>query len=563
MSVTAFNKAMESHFKREPGFRNVYVKGEVSEKFISSYDHLYFTLKDKKSVVPCIVYKWFRKNLKFEIENGMKLLVIANVVVYVPHGKYQLDVRSATEDGLGQLYVKLQQLKRKLNDEGLFDDVHKKDLPRFPKRIGVITSRGGSVIHDILKTVMQNWPYCQVFLFPAAVQGASSKRELSTQIQRADASNMDVLIVARGGGSLQDLWSFNEEDVVRTIFNCRTPVISAIGHEDDTTLSDLVSDRRASTPTMAASLAIEDKENISNQVTQFNLRLLNFIHAKVEDYKKQLDFMLSKPVFTDSSHVYGTKKSDFENLCNRFDSCSNELVNSRRRELEKITREYVVRYPCKMQLDSSASDLNELQTRLIDSMNFIINDYRVNLDKAADNFDFLSQKLVTSRRHDLEMMESFFVSNPCQGSIEMSRNELDVVRDKAIASVNAKLGWDRNNLELLLNNFRNASQGLILRNAYELDTVRKLPVIRNPQRIHGVKKDELEMVKNKRTIKNPYLILDRHKRELDVYKEKLDKAGQVIELKREQQRQKAMYMKIIAAIVVVMIIIFILIFGGI
>ena len=162
---------MESQFKSNPNFRNVYVKGEVSDMFISAYGHLYFNLKDKKSQVPCIVYKWFRRNLQFDIEDGMKLLVIANVVVYAPHGKYQLDVRSATEDGLGQLYVKYQQLKKKLKKEGLFDDKHKKDLPHFVKRIGVITSKGGSVIHDIVKTVNENWPFCQVFLFPAAVQG--------------------------------------------------------------------------------------------------------------------------------------------------------------------------------------------------------------------------------------------------------------------------------------------------------------------------------------------------------------------------------------------------------
>ena len=257
---------MESQFKSNPNFRNVYVKGEVSDMFISAYGHLYFNLKDKKSQVPCIVYKWFRRNLQFDIEDGMKLLVIANVVVYAPHGKYQLDVRSATEDGLGQLYVKYQQLKKKLEKEGLFDDKQKKDLPHFVKRIGVITSKGGSVIHDIVKTVNENWPFCQVFLFPAAVQGENSKTELVTQIARADNSDMDVLIVARGGGSIQDLWSYNEESVARAIFNAETPIISAIGHEDNTTLADLVSDKRASTPTMAASLAIEDKKNIMENI---------------------------------------------------------------------------------------------------------------------------------------------------------------------------------------------------------------------------------------------------------------------------------------------------------
>ena len=347
LSVSQFNKKMKLFFDNEPSFKEVHVKGEVSGPYTSARGHFYFTLKDKSSVVSCIVYQWFRKNIDFEIKDGMKLLVIANVGVYPPHGKYQLDVRLATEDGLGKLYVKLQQLKEKLTKEGLFDKEHKKPLPEYPKRIGVVTSKGGSVIHDILKTVRENWPYCEVILFPSAVQGANAKNELIKQIRKADSFNLDVLIVGRGGGSLEDSWSFNEESVVRTVFECNTPVISAIGHEDDVTLTDLVADIRASTPTMAASFAIKNKEEVLNNINHLNMRLISFMSSKLDEYKKQFGYMLSKPLFVDKTYVYGSKKSDFDGLQNRFYLTSNDMINSRRVMLDKITSEYVIRHPCK------------------------------------------------------------------------------------------------------------------------------------------------------------------------------------------------------------------------
>ena len=618
---------MESQFKSNPNFRNVYVKGEVSDMFISAYGHLYFNLKDKKSQVPCIVYKWFRRNLQFDIEDGMKLLVIANVVVYAPHGKYQLDVRSATEDGLGQLYVKYQQLKKKLEKEGLFDDKHKKDLPHFVKRIGVITSKGGSVIHDIVKTVNENWPFCQVFLFPAAVQGENSKTELVTQIAKADDSDMDVLIVARGGGSIQDLWSYNEESVARAIFNAETPIISAIGHEDNTTLADLVSDKRASTPTMAASLAIEDKKNIMENINHYNSRLITFVSSKIEDYKKQMQFMLSKPLFADETYVYKSKKRDFDDLCSRFDSSSGELVKSNRVMLDKITTEYVIRHPCKMQLDQSKSNLNELTNRLIDAMDFIINAQKVNLDKASDKFKFHSEKLLS-----LEISKSFFKSNPCQDKIDLSQKELDSNKNMIIKEVNLTVENNKRELnhvleknifknpnliysnksrdfEYLTDKFISKSKELILTKTHDLDSVRSKSIIKNhlngyidsgskdlanlklklnksyQSKIKESKKDfeivlnkklfespeillksgtdQLDKIKSSNCLKNPYVLLDDYRAELKIYEEKLDKINQVIMLKKDQEKQKATYRKIIVAIAVLVMILLIIVFGGI
>ena len=693
---------MENIFKQNSIFQNVYVKGEVSGIYISKIGHLYFTLKDRLSKVPCIVYKWFRKNIGFEIENGMNLLVTANVAVYSPHGKYQLDVRSATDDGLGRLFLAYNQLRKKLKNEGLFDDRNKKGLPKFPKRIGVITSRQGSVIHDIVKTVRQNWPYCQVILFPAAVQGPNSKVELVKQIRRADEFGMDVLIVARGGGSLEELWSYNEEEVVRTIFGCSTPVISAIGHESDVTLADLVSDKRASTPTMAASLAVNDRESIMQEVNHFNSRLITFISSKIDRYRKDYGFMLSKSIFCDSTYVYASKKVDLESLCNRFDNVSSGLLDSNRHMLENIKSEYVIRNPCKMQVDSSRSRLSDLKTRLRDAIDSTMKSNRVNLDQTIPQFNFHSDKLVGSKRHILDKVKSSSViRNPCViqidkidaglkssqdklmasvnhkfesaqrdfenvlnrrllknpeliylgNSEELSkvcdkfksqsnelilknsyrlnmaktspavRNRLDNYLDirstqvnnlnfRANQSLNLKIKENRKNLEIVINRniikspysiiddksneltkltdkFSSLSNGIILSNSYRMNAIRASPAIRNylkndfkdySSRLNDMSvslernlnlricenRKNLEAISNKNIIRNPYLILESHKMQLNMNKEKLEKLEQIINLKKEQQKQKATYVKIIAAIIaVVIMIIVLLIFGGI
>nr|WP_292749159.1 exodeoxyribonuclease VII large subunit [Methanobrevibacter sp.] len=535
LSVSTFNKKMALYFNSIPSFHNVHVKGEVSGTYISQVGHLYFTLKDKTSKVPCIIYRDNRKNIGFDIENGMKLLVTANVGVYWPHGKYQLDVRSVIEDGLGQLYVKLQQLKKKLKNEGLFEEEHKKELPSFPKRIGVITSQGGSVIHDIIRTVEQKWPYCQVFLFPAAVQGANSKNELALQIKRADEYDMDVLIVARGGGSLEELWSYNEEMVVRTIFNCRTPVISAIGHEDDTTLSDLVADVQASTPTMAASLAIEDRNHVLDNINHMNSKLMTFMSSKLGDYKKQLDFVLSNPMIADSTNVYKSKKSEYDDLCSRFNNSSNEILNSNRVMLDKIINEYVIRYPCKMQLVSSKSHLDGLKSRLIDAMDSMINSHRIGLDKAANKFKFQSEKQLTSKRHSLEISKSYLKSNPCQNQIDNLKESLDYKRMNLTKGISLKLENDKKDFDNLLQRsiiknpdliyldksrqfhaldgrFMSKSNELIMTKSHELDNMKNASILKNPYSICLKMEDDLNKLRDRFTTKSNGLILANHYR---------------------------------------------------
>ena len=475
---------MQLFFQKDSTFKEVYVKGEVSGAKISKSGHIYFSLKDKSSIIPCIIYRKNRRYIDFEITDGMNLFVIADVRVYLPHGKYQLDVGEAFEDGLGKLYVKLQKLKEKLTKEGLFDLENKKPLPDFPKSIGVITSKEGSVIHDILKTVNQKWPYSKIYIFPSQVQGASATNQLIRQIKRADSFNLDVLIIARGGGSIEDLWCFNEESLVRCIFNTNTPIISAIGHESDDTLCDLASDKRASNPTAAANIAINDKNQVKSQVNQYNIRLINYISSKLVDHKKQFNYMLSNQLFCDSTYVYKDKKSHFNDLSKRFEYSSCDLLNQKRNMLSKITSSYVIRHPCKMQLDTSRHKLNKLQSRLINAMDLIIKTNRHNLDKTTEEFKFSSNNFLSNQRFMLNQVKSSYsIENPCKIQLEKSYLRLNNSKSQLIDEINLIVNSNHNNLDKTINKFKFLSNNYLTSQRFRLNQVKSSYCIENPCKI--------------------------------------------------------------------------------
>lgn len=468
----------------------------------------------------------------------------------------------------------------------MFNNEHKKAIPDFPNSVGVITSRDGDAIHDILRTVNDIWPFCEVILFPSGVQGSIATNQLINQVKLADSSNLDVLIITRGGGSIEDLWCFNEEPLVRAIFDCRTPVITAIGHEKNNTLCDYVSDEIASTPTKAAIIAINNKENVINQVNSYNARLLTFMSSKVTGYKKQLSSMLSKSLFKDSAYVYGNKQNEFESLCRRFEYCSSELLNSRKIMLNKIKSEYVIRHPCKMQVDSSKSKLNELQSRLFDSMNSIIKTKRHNLDNSSDEFRFLSDKFLSSRSFRLNKAKtSYAIQNPCRIQLDNADSDLSVLKNNVYRLTSHKLQSSQKDFDNALNSsifknpnmicegkseklnmittrFLSKSNEMILMGNHRLDLVKKSPAIRNPCLIYESKIDELDKVRQKNIIRNPFLMLDKHEQRLNECRQKLDKINQYIELKQAQEKQKSTYRKIIVAIVVIAIIILIMLFNG-
>jgi len=254
-------------------FNDIWIRGEISNFTNHGSGHRYFTLKDKNSQLQCVMFKWYGRNLKFELEHGMKVIVFGDLDVYEQKGVYQLKARDVRPDGIGELYKAYEQLKNKLAMEGLFSPDHKKTLPRFPKKIGVATSPTGAVLHDILTVLGRRYPVNILFI-PTVVQGDNAGQSIVRSIDALNKTDADMIILGRGGGSIEDLWAFNEETVARAIFNSRIPIISAVGHETDFTIADFVADIRAPTPSAAAEIAVPDRLELINHITRLGHRLI-------------------------------------------------------------------------------------------------------------------------------------------------------------------------------------------------------------------------------------------------------------------------------------------------
>jgi len=277
----------------EGHFLDIKVEGEISNVSKSRSGHIYFTLKDEDAQLSCVIWRSVAQRLSTELVDGQQIIAGGDIQVYPPHGKYQLIVRSVEQAGIGALQEAFEKLKVKLKEEGLFDDIHKKQLPKFPMRIGVITSATGAAFHDIRDTLERRWPLVTVLLHHASVQGVNAAPELGKAINWfSEKQHVDVLIVGRGGGSLEDLWPFNEEAVARALFACKVPTISAVGHEVDFSISDFVADARAATPTQAAILATPDINETRMLADDLSGRLTTIVEDRVADQKERVQNLL-------------------------------------------------------------------------------------------------------------------------------------------------------------------------------------------------------------------------------------------------------------------------------
>ncbi|MDD5473732.1 MAG: exodeoxyribonuclease VII large subunit [Candidatus Methanoperedens sp.] len=263
-------------------FNDVWIRGEISNFTNHNSGHRYFTLKDKSSSLQCVMFKWYGKNLRFEPEHGMKVLVMGDLDVYEQRGIYQLKVRDIRPDGIGELYKAFEQLKNKLAMEGLFSPEHKKPLPKFPKKIGIATSPTGAVLHDIMTVIKRRYPANLLFI-PTIVQGEYAAESIARSIGLLNKTDADVIILGRGGGSIEDLWAFNEEIVALAVFNSRIPIISAVGHETDYTITDFVADVRAPTPSAAAEIAVPDRAELANHINRLGERLIENKRRSIKD----------------------------------------------------------------------------------------------------------------------------------------------------------------------------------------------------------------------------------------------------------------------------------------
>ena len=298
ITVSQLNSYIKEKIADDEFLNTVYIKGEISNFKHHYTGHMYFTLKDEKSLIKCIMFKTYTSNLDFIPKDGMKVLILGSVSVFERDGVYQIYCRAMQEDGLGSLYKAYEKLKEDLEKEGLFNIEHKKQIPKFPKKIGVLTSQTGSVIRDIINVSTRRNPDVNISLLPVPVQGEGAGVKIAEAIQLMNEKvDIDVLIIARGGGSLEDLWPFNEEIVARAIYNSKIPVISAVGHETDFTISDFVADLRAPTPSAAAELAVPDITEIKINLDKYNNRLKIALMKKLEIMKLRYEKCLTSKSF--------------------------------------------------------------------------------------------------------------------------------------------------------------------------------------------------------------------------------------------------------------------------
>ena len=299
ITVTDLNKYIKNKFENDEMLNNVLVKGEISN-FKNHYTgHLYFTLKDENSLIKCVMFKSYTTHLSFMPKDGMKVMILGTVSVFERDGVYQIYAKAMKEDGLGNLYEEFEKLKAKLSSEGLFDEAHKKKIPFMPETIGVLTASTGAVIRDIINVGTRRNPNVHIKLYPVPVQGPTAATKIVEAIEFMNKNKMaDVLIVGRGGGSLEDLWPFNEECVARAIYNSQIPIISAVGHETDFTIADFVADLRAPTPSAAAELAVQDVEEVKANLEKYNNRLKIALRKKLELAKLTFEKCMTRQVFT-------------------------------------------------------------------------------------------------------------------------------------------------------------------------------------------------------------------------------------------------------------------------
>ncbi len=325
--------------------RHIFIKGELSNVNLYRSGHLYFTLKDDESQIKGVMFGARYKLKELRPKDGMKVLIEGKIDVYKKNGMYQLYVDKISKDGVGDLHQRYLELKEKLNKEGLFDESHKKKIPNFPKRIGVVTAQNGAAIRDIITTIERRWPLCEVILFPSLVQGDKSAENIAYQIKRSENFDLDTLIVGRGGGSIEDLWSFNEEIVARAIYDCNTPVISAVGHEIDYTIADFVADLRAATPTAAAEIAVPPYGEIKNGVGQLKLRANMAINKQFGENQSKFEAIVSKKLFTNPSEIYAPKEMLLDNLVNRLEHSSQSLIMKNKSRLDLIKHSNIFKNP--------------------------------------------------------------------------------------------------------------------------------------------------------------------------------------------------------------------------
>ena len=413
-TVSEINSYLKKKMNFDPKLKNIYIKGEISNYNSYPNSHGYFTLKDESSQIPAVMFKSSKDRfLKFTPENGMKVIVKGSIEVYHKEGKYQLNARRITEDGLGDLHVAFEQLKKELKRMGLFEESHKKKIPKYPNRIGVVTAQTGAAIRDIITTIKRRYPICEILVFSTLVQGNQAAPQIARQIKHAQKFNLDTLIVGRGGGSIEDLWPFNEREVSQAIYDCEIPVISAVGHEIDFTIADFVADKRAATPTAAAEIAVPNINEVKDNVKQLNRRANKSINDKITMNRTILDNISKKNILKNPESIYEIKMMILDNLVGKLTFSSKNIIDKNKNKLIRLESSTILKNPEPI-YNYKRIDLNNLVYKLNFSATRIVNENRNKLFKIENSHILKNPEEIIKDKKDayLKNFNKLEVLNP-------------------------------------------------------------------------------------------------------------------------------------------------------
>lgn len=464
-TVSEINSYLKKKMNFDPKLKNIYIKGEISNYNSYPNSHSYFTLKDETSQIPAVMFKSSKDRfLKFTPENGMKVIVKGSIEVYHKEGKYQLNARRITEDGLGDLHVAFEQLKKELKRIGLFEESHKKKIPKYPNRIGVVTAQTGAAIRDIITTIKRRYPICEILVFSTLVQGNQAAPQIARQIKHAQKFDLDTLIVGRGGGSIEDLWPFNEREVAQAIYDCEIPVISAVGHEIDFTIADFVADKRAATPTAAAEIAVPNINEVKDNVKQLNRRANKSINDKITMNRTILDNISKKNILKNPESIYEIKMMILDNLVGKLTFSSKNIIDKNKNKLVRLESSTILKNP---------ESIYKIKM--------------MSLNNLVDKLTFSSKNIVDKNKNRLIRLESSTIL----------KNPEPIYNYKRI---------DLNNLVYKLNF---SATRIVNENRNKLFKIENSHILKNPEEIIKDKKDSYLKNFNKLEVLNPLLTLKR------------------------------------------------------
>lgn len=408
VTVSALTKYIKYKFDKDPHLGRVYLTGEISN-FRLRPTHQYFSLKDENAIISATMFQSAFKKIQFRPEEGMKVLVIGKVSVFEKSGQYQINIEHMEPDGVGALYLAYEQLKKKLEAEGLFS-LPKKPIPQFPKKIAILTSESGAVIQDIQTTVARRFPIVQLVLYPTVVQGVHAVNSILKNLDLVEQEDYDVVIIGRGGGSIEDLWAFNEEPVVRRVAELSTPVISSVGHETDTTLIDFVSDMRAATPTAAAEIATPVLMEIHQQLRNLQTRLEQTLSRQLQIKRERMQALAKASIFQNPERIYQVYQQRVDQLEMRLQQMMQQSVQHKRQQLVKNQHRLELGSPSR-RVQTEKQALQYLAKRLEQAQGQLMKDKKQQFQRAIQQLDLLSPLKIMNRGYGILQQEETIIKS--------------------------------------------------------------------------------------------------------------------------------------------------------